>query len=184
MNRTHSISNSIKLGFVGSSSNFCGYNGRAYATTSIVSAIFEPFGWDHVTKSRWKWFKDHYRGYIELLRCNSRFGWDHVTKKFTSSDEAWETYFKIIIAVGNAIASGRYSIGLEDDIDARTFELEEPSDDVLEDLTYDYDAEAFVQRSCAFFDSVMSGLEVREMVVTSTMEMICDLFLHHNYTDC
>ncbi|KAK9160614.1 hypothetical protein Syun_006955 [Stephania yunnanensis] len=30
---------------------------------------------------------------------------------------------------------------------SRTFEVEEPSGDVLEDLTYDYDAEAFVQRN-------------------------------------
>ncbi|KAK9121218.1 hypothetical protein Syun_018835 [Stephania yunnanensis] len=41
--------------------------------------------------------------------------------------------------VGNATASGRYSIGLGDDTDARTFEVEETS--------YDYDAEAFVQRN-------------------------------------
>ncbi|KAK9087032.1 hypothetical protein Syun_029426 [Stephania yunnanensis] len=44
-------------------------------------------------------------------------------------------------------ASGRYSIGLGDDTDARTFEVEETSGDVLEDLSYDYDAEAFVQRN-------------------------------------
>ncbi|KAK9163386.1 hypothetical protein Syun_004288 [Stephania yunnanensis] len=48
------------------------------------------------------------------------------------------------IIVGYATASGRYSIGLGDDTDARTFEVEETSGDVLEDLTYDYDAEAFV----------------------------------------
>ncbi|KAK9128248.1 hypothetical protein Syun_017045 [Stephania yunnanensis] len=47
----------------------------------------------------------------------------------------------------NATASGRYSIGLGDDIIARTFEVEETSGDVLEGLTYDYDAEAFVQRN-------------------------------------
>ncbi|KAK9114065.1 hypothetical protein Syun_020862 [Stephania yunnanensis] len=56
-------------------------------------------------------------------------------------------YDDLRIIVGNATASGRYSIGLGDDTDARTFEVEEPSGDVLEDLTYDYDAEAFVQRN-------------------------------------
>ncbi|KAK9118617.1 hypothetical protein Scep_016710 [Stephania cephalantha] len=43
-------------------------------------------------KSRWKWFKDRYQGYVELMRCNSGFGWDPVTKKFTASDEIWEEY--------------------------------------------------------------------------------------------
>ncbi|KAK9107175.1 hypothetical protein Syun_023186 [Stephania yunnanensis] len=47
----------------------------------------------------------------------------------------------------NATASGRYSIGLGDDTDAKTFEAEETSGDVFEDLTYDYDAETFVQRN-------------------------------------
>ncbi|KAK9160399.1 hypothetical protein Syun_006740 [Stephania yunnanensis] len=125
------------------------------------------FSWtlDERMLSRWKWFKDRYQGYVELMRCNSGFGWDHVTKKFTASNEVWEEYFKshpnqrhyqtdtfadyddLRIIVGNATASGRYSIRLGDDIDARTFEVEETSDDVLEDLTYDYDAEAFVQRN-------------------------------------
>ncbi|KAK9113592.1 hypothetical protein Syun_020389 [Stephania yunnanensis] len=106
--------------------------------------------------NRWKWFKDRYQGYVELMRCNSGFGWDHITKKFTASNEVWEEYFKtdtfadyddLRIIVENATASGRYSIGLGDDTDARTFEVEEPSGDVLENLTYDYDAEAFVQRN-------------------------------------
>ncbi|KAK9098782.1 hypothetical protein Syun_025827 [Stephania yunnanensis] len=52
-----------------------------------------------------------------------------------------------MIIVENATASGRYSIGLGEDTDARTFEAEETSGDVLEDLTYDYNAEAFVQRN-------------------------------------
>ncbi|KAK9088690.1 hypothetical protein Scep_027772 [Stephania cephalantha] len=99
------------------------------------------------------------------MRCNSGFGWDPVTKNFTASDEVWEEYFKshpnqrhyqtdtftdyddLRIIVGNATASGRYSIGLGDDTDARTFEAEETRGDVLEDLTYDYDTEAFVQRN-------------------------------------
>ncbi|KAK9142444.1 hypothetical protein Syun_011844 [Stephania yunnanensis] len=108
---------------------------------------------------------NRYQGYVELMRCNSGFGWDPITKKLMASDEVWEEYFKshpnqrhyqtdtftnyddLRIIVGNATASGRYSIGLGDDTDARTFEAEETSGDVLEDLTYDYDAEAFVQRN-------------------------------------
>ncbi|KAK9086699.1 hypothetical protein Syun_029093 [Stephania yunnanensis] len=62
-----------------------------------------------------------------------------------ASDEVWEEYFKDNCR--NATASGRYSIGLGDDIDTRTFEAVETSGDVMEDLTYDYDAEAFVQRN-------------------------------------
>ncbi|KAK9151800.1 hypothetical protein Syun_010109 [Stephania yunnanensis] len=61
--------------------------------------------------------------------------------------DTFADYDDLRIIVGNAIASGRYSIGLGDDTDARTFEVEEPSGDVLEDLTYDYDAEAFVQET-------------------------------------
>ncbi|KAK9142896.1 hypothetical protein Syun_012296 [Stephania yunnanensis] len=61
--------------------------------------------------------------------------------------DTFADYDDLRIIVGNATASGRYSIGLGDDTDARTFEVEETSGDVLEDLTYDYDAEAFVQRN-------------------------------------
>ncbi|KAK9121007.1 hypothetical protein Syun_018624 [Stephania yunnanensis] len=116
-------------------------------------------------KDRWKWFKDRHQGYVKLMRCNSGFGWDLVMKTFTASDELWEEYFKshpnqrhyqtdtftdyddLRIIVENATALGRYLIELGDDSDARTFEAEETCGDVLEDLTYDYDAEAFVQRN-------------------------------------
>ncbi|KAK9128182.1 hypothetical protein Syun_016979 [Stephania yunnanensis] len=82
-----------------------------------------------------------------------------------TSDEVWEEYFKshpnqrhyqmdmftdyddLRIIIGNATASRRYSIGLGDDTDANTFEVEETSSDLLENLTYDYDADAFVQRN-------------------------------------
>ncbi|KAK9134786.1 hypothetical protein Syun_014116 [Stephania yunnanensis] len=61
--------------------------------------------------------------------------------------DTFTDYEDLRIIVGNSTASGRYSIRLGDDTDARTFEEEETSGDVLEDLTYDYDAEAFVQRN-------------------------------------
>ncbi|KAK9087448.1 hypothetical protein Syun_029842 [Stephania yunnanensis] len=61
--------------------------------------------------------------------------------------DTFTDFVDLRIIVGNATASGRYSIGLGDDIDSRTFKAEETSGDVLEDLTYDYDAKAFVQRN-------------------------------------
>ncbi|KAK9168801.1 hypothetical protein Syun_000941 [Stephania yunnanensis] len=61
--------------------------------------------------------------------------------------DTFADYDDLRIIVGNATASGRYSIGLGDDTDARTFEVEEPSGDVLEDLTYDYDAEALYKET-------------------------------------
>ncbi|KAK9135529.1 hypothetical protein Syun_014859 [Stephania yunnanensis] len=63
--------------------------------------------------------------------------------------DTFSDYDDLRIIVENAISSGRYLIGLGDDTNARTFEADETSGDVLEDLTYDYDAEAFVDRFMA-----------------------------------
>ncbi|KAG6496702.1 hypothetical protein ZIOFF_044572 [Zingiber officinale] len=94
-------------------------------------------------QSRLKWFKQRYNNYCKLMRHSSGFGWDSMTKKFTASDEVWEDYFKshpkhehyrtdtfedyedLRLVVGNGTATGKYAIGLGDDIDARTFETEE-----------------------------------------------------------
>ncbi|KAK9098327.1 hypothetical protein Syun_025372 [Stephania yunnanensis] len=76
----------------------------------------------------------------QAMKCGRNTSRHYQTDTFADYDD-------LRIIVGNATASGRYSIGLGDDTDARTFEVEEPSGDVLEDLTYDYDAEAFVQRN-------------------------------------
>ena len=48
------------------------------------------------------------------------------------------------VVIGNATASGRNSIGLGDDIDARTFGVEDTHVGI-EDYEYDADNRAFVQ---------------------------------------
>ncbi|XP_075521499.1 uncharacterized protein LOC142554714 [Primulina tabacum] len=99
-----------------------------------------------------------------LIRHNSGFGWDSVTKKFTAKDEVCEDYFKshpkhehyrtdtfedyedLRIAVGSGTATGKYSIGLGDDTDARTFDIEENREtNLLDDYVFDYDSGEFVQ---------------------------------------
>ncbi|KAF3434510.1 hypothetical protein FNV43_RR21595 [Rhamnella rubrinervis] len=115
-------------------------------------------------QSRLKWFKTRYNNYIEFIRNNSGFGWDPVTKKFTASDEVWENYLKahpthksyrtdvftdyedLQIVVGNG-AVGRYSIGLGDETDARTFGVDENISSGLDDLTYDSSTGAFIENN-------------------------------------
>ncbi|XP_073053799.1 uncharacterized protein At2g29880-like [Primulina eburnea] len=115
-------------------------------------------------QSRLKWFKQRYNNYCKLMRHNSGFGWDSVTKKFTAKDEVWDDYFKshpkhehyrtdtfedyedLRIAIGTGTATGKYSIGLGDDTDARTFEIEENREtNLLDDYVFDYDSGEFVQ---------------------------------------
>ncbi|KAL5789709.1 hypothetical protein ACOSQ2_004597 [Xanthoceras sorbifolium] len=95
-------------------------------------------------------------GYSELMRHSSGFGWDPVTKKFTASDEShtihknYRTdttpdYEDLRIAIKNGTAVGRHSIGLGDDTDARTFEVEESKGNGLDDLIYDADTGGFIQ---------------------------------------
>ncbi|KAF3436815.1 hypothetical protein FNV43_RR19568 [Rhamnella rubrinervis] len=96
------------------------------------------------------------------MKNNSGFGWDPVTKKLTTSNETWEEYFKshpthksyrtntldyedLEIAIGDGIALGSHSIGLEDDMDARTFEVEDNRTTGLDDLEYDPLTEIFIQ---------------------------------------
>ncbi|XP_075478954.1 uncharacterized protein LOC142519816 [Primulina tabacum] len=112
----------------------------------ILHALNEKLGCEKTItqyQSRLKWFKQRYNNYCKLIRHNSGFGWDSVTKKFTAKDEEWDDYFKshpkhehyrtdtfedyedLRIAVGTGTATGKYSIGLGDDTDARTFDIEE-----------------------------------------------------------
>ncbi|KAK9087288.1 hypothetical protein Syun_029682 [Stephania yunnanensis] len=87
---------------------------------------------------------------LQMCSCFSPRLWttgqSHPNQRHYQTD-TFADYDDLRIIVRNATTSGRYSIGLGDDTDARTFEVEETSGDVLEDLTYDYDAEAFVQRN-------------------------------------
>ncbi|KAK9151353.1 hypothetical protein Syun_009662 [Stephania yunnanensis] len=87
-----------------------------------------------------------------MASYNEDFSKIDISKRSHPNQRHYQTdtftdYDDLRIIVRNATASGRYSIGLGDDTDAMTFEAEETSGDVLEDLTYDYDAEAFVQRN-------------------------------------
>ena len=48
------------------------------------------------------------------------------------------------IAIGNGTAIGRHSIGLGDETDARTFDVEESRDSDLDNLTYDMMTDTFI----------------------------------------
>ncbi|KZV19364.1 hypothetical protein F511_25099 [Dorcoceras hygrometricum] len=98
------------------------------------------------------------------MRHNSGFGWDSNTKKFTAAEEVWEDYLKshpkhehyrrdtfedyedLRIVVGNGTATGKYSIGLGDDTDARTYETEENrGTSLIDDYVFDSGSGGFVQ---------------------------------------
>ncbi|XP_042436839.1 uncharacterized protein At2g29880-like [Zingiber officinale] len=115
-------------------------------------------------QSRLKWFKQRYNNYCKLMRHSSGFGWDSMTKKFTVSDEVWEDYFKshpkhehyridtfedyedLRLVVGNGTATGKYTIGLGDDTDVRTFETEENGGtNLLDDYVFDHNSGEFIQ---------------------------------------
>ncbi|CAI9769218.1 unnamed protein product [Fraxinus pennsylvanica] len=97
-------------------------------------------------QSRLSWFKQQYHKYSELMRYNSSFGWDSITKKFTASDEVWDNYFKrhlrtdtfpdyedLRIAIGNATATGRNSISLGNESDARIYGVVETKHVTIDD---------------------------------------------------
>nr|XP_015879765.1 uncharacterized protein At2g29880-like [Ziziphus jujuba var. spinosa] len=96
------------------------------------------------------------------MRHSSGFGWDPITKNFTISEKVWEDHFKshpthksyhadtfagyeeLKIAIGNGAATGRHSIELGEEIDARIFDLKENKDGDLDSLTYDLMNETFI----------------------------------------
>ncbi|XP_034197059.1 uncharacterized protein At2g29880-like [Prunus dulcis] len=112
-------------------------------------------------QSRLKYFKREYQKYSQLLRHSSGFGWDPTTKKFTTPKEVWKDCFKshpkdtsiqtktcedyedLQIVIGNATAIGRNSLGLGDDIDARTFRAEDRHVGI-EDFVFDDESQAFI----------------------------------------
>ncbi|VVA41505.1 PREDICTED: At2g29880, partial [Prunus dulcis] len=83
--------------------------------------------------------------------------WDSISKKFTATEEVWQDYFKshpsqvhlqretfadyedLVIAIGNGTTTGKNSIGLGDDTDARTYQVGESRPTRLQDTN-----EAFV----------------------------------------
>ncbi|KAK0585825.1 hypothetical protein LWI29_034486 [Acer saccharum] len=96
------------------------------------------------------------------MRHSSGFEWDPITRQFTASEEVWEDYLNahpkerhfrtkhyvdyddLRVVIGNVTVSGRNSIGLGDDTDARTFEVEDTHVGI-KDYEYDANNEAFVQ---------------------------------------
>ncbi|PRQ19729.1 hypothetical protein RchiOBHm_Chr7g0220391 [Rosa chinensis] len=100
--------------------------------------------------------------YSELMCHSSGFRWDPIMKRITASDEVWEDYFKahqknrslrnqtfidyedLKIAVGNRIATGKFSISLGDDTDATTYMVEESESGALNDLVYNKNSDAFI----------------------------------------
>ncbi|KZV50786.1 hypothetical protein F511_11563 [Dorcoceras hygrometricum] len=133
----------------------------------ILPALNEKLGCEKTFtqyQSRLKWFKLRYNNYCKLMRHNSGFGWDSNTKKFTAAEEVWEDYLKphpkhehyrsdtfedyedLRIVVGNGTAIGKYSIGLGDDTDARTYETEENrGTSLIDDYVFDSGSGGFVQ---------------------------------------
>ncbi|KAL5835034.1 hypothetical protein ACOSQ3_014622 [Xanthoceras sorbifolium] len=85
-----------------------------------------------------------------------------ITKRFTASEEVWENYFKshpkerhfrtktlvdyddLMVVIGNATASERYSIELGDNTDARVIRVEDKHVGI-EDYVFDENNNAFVQ---------------------------------------
>ncbi|KZV58769.1 hypothetical protein F511_13898 [Dorcoceras hygrometricum] len=140
------------------------------------------------------------------MRHNSGFGWDSNTKKFTAAEEVWEDYLKshpkhehyrsdtfedyedLRIVVGNGTATGKYSIGLGDDADARTYETEEnrefasplPSHDITSEIppsTRKRDRTEFEAKSSAFKNTdqeVLHKFSHNLENITSKLESIRD----------
>ncbi|CAL2246662.1 unnamed protein product [Prunus armeniaca] len=84
------------------------------------------------------------------MRHCSGFGWDSISKKFTTTEEShlsqvhlqretFADYDDLVIAIGNGTTTGKNSIGLGDDTDAKMYEVGESRPTRLQDTN-----EAFV----------------------------------------
>ncbi|CAA3006609.1 Hypothetical predicted protein [Olea europaea subsp. europaea] len=148
---------------------WCNTNGvlsKQMVEKKILPALNEKLGCQKnyaMYQSRLSWFKQQYHKYSELMRYSSGFGWDPITKKFTASDEVWDNYFEshpkqrhlrtdtfpdyedLRIAIGNATATGRNSISLGDESDARIYGVEENRHVTIDDYVFDESQEAYVQ---------------------------------------
>ncbi|KAK0582696.1 hypothetical protein LWI29_028630 [Acer saccharum] len=132
---------------------------KAIVESRILPVLNEKLGCQKTHNnyiSRLKFFKRKYQKYYQLMRHSSGFGWDETTKKFTALEEVWENYFKshpthrgllnkncddyedLQIVIGNATVTGKNSLGLGDETDARTFGVEDRHttlDDFVNDET-------------------------------------------------
>ncbi|KAL5736790.1 hypothetical protein ACOSP7_031215 [Xanthoceras sorbifolium] len=97
-----------------------------------------------------------------VARGYSGFIDDLITKRFTTNEEVWKNYFKshpkdryfrtktlvdyddLRVVIGNATASGRYSIGMGHDTDARVIGLEDRYVGI-QNYVFDENNNAFVQ---------------------------------------
>ncbi|KAB2603236.1 hypothetical protein D8674_004241 [Pyrus ussuriensis x Pyrus communis] len=91
-------------------------------TTRILPVLNERL-------NRIRCFKKEYEKYSQLMGSNSGFGWDANTKRFVVDDEVWEEYFRSYYAA----ASGKHSLGLGEEIDARIFVVEDRQGGIEED---------------------------------------------------
>ncbi|XP_048434688.1 uncharacterized protein At2g29880-like [Pyrus x bretschneideri] len=141
-------------------------------TTRILPALNERLKCNKTYKhytSRMRYVKKEYGKYSQLMGSNSGFGWDANTKRFVADDEVWEEYFRahpdqrsirkkscddfedLQIILGDATATGRHSLGLDEETDARTFVVEDRQSGTEEDeqvgienLFYDEENGGFV----------------------------------------
>ncbi|XP_075478732.1 uncharacterized protein At2g29880-like [Primulina tabacum] len=100
------------------------------------------------------------------MRHNSGFGWDPETKKFTANDEShpkhehyrtytFEDYEDLRIVVGTGTATGKHSIGVGDDTDARKFEIEENrGTSLIDDYVFDHNIGLHNPQPPFFEDSI------------------------------
>ncbi|XP_022894128.1 uncharacterized protein At2g29880-like [Olea europaea var. sylvestris] len=148
---------------------WCNTNGvlsKQVVEKKILPALNEKLGCQKnyaMYQSRLSWFKQQYHKYSELMRYSSGFGWDLITKKFIASDEVWDNYFEshpkqrhlrtdtfpdyedLRIAIDNVTATGRNSISLGDESDARIYGVEENRHVTIDDYVFDESQEAYVQ---------------------------------------
>ncbi|CAH9090735.1 unnamed protein product [Cuscuta europaea] len=133
--------------------------------SKILPVLNEKLGCQKTYKeyqSRWRYFKQRYQKYADLMKFSSGFGWDPITKKFTASDEVWKNYLEshgahkslrtdtihdyedLQIVVGNVTATGKNSVGLGEESDARTYDVEENTQTSIEDYVYDESQNTYV----------------------------------------
>ncbi|KAB2611218.1 hypothetical protein D8674_019250 [Pyrus ussuriensis x Pyrus communis] len=110
---------------------WCDANGLL--TKDIVMTIILPALNERLNRMRY--FKKEYGKYSQLMRSNFGFGWDANTKRFVADDEVWEEYFRVNlqIVLGDATATEEHSLGMGEEIDARTFVVKDRQGGIEED---------------------------------------------------
>ncbi|KAF3454205.1 hypothetical protein FNV43_RR04652 [Rhamnella rubrinervis] len=88
----------------------------------------------------------HPKTFVTIVKANSGDQVWHQTSIITAhpTHKSYRTDLQIVVGNG---AVGRYSIGLGDETDARTFGVDENISSGLDDLTYDSSTGAFIENS-------------------------------------